>query len=395
MGVKVKQRGKNWWLFVHHKGRRVAKSIGTKAAAEKARILLEAQLALGDLSGLERPKPERTVPTFAEVARAWPEWYQSLYPTRASTAQGRASFTKTHLVPWFGPRLITDVTRTEVQNFIAAKRAASLKDSAIKVGLSTLNLILAYAVEMGHIAANPMRGGARLWKPQASEQPDPFTRSELSALLLAADVINPRWGLMLAVWGATGMRSGELRGLDGEDLVDGVLVVRRTYTKRVTGPPKTDRGMRSVPVPSALLAQVTEAAPVDPGAPLFPGLVRTGRMEEAELYRLWNRTVKTAGVRYRPVETMRHTAISIRLSDGEPLLRVAQESGHSAGVMLKSYAKWLDPSATIRNPRATAAGQLPRMTELENFRSKLNVPLGIEAQGFCVVRDRQGPAGAR
>ena len=53
--------------------------------------------------------------------------------------------------------------------------------------------------------------------------------------------------------------------------------------------------------------------------------------------------------------------------------------------MLKSYAKWLDPSATVRNPRATAAGQLPEMTELENFRSKFNVPLGVEAQGFCVL----------
>ena len=43
-------------------------------------------------------------------------------------------------------------------------------------------------------------------------------------------------------------------------------------------------------------------------------------------------------------------------------------------------------------------GQIVELTAavaLENFRSKLNVPLGIEAQGFCVVRDRQGPAGAR
>lgn len=190
MGVKVKQRRKTWWLFVNHKGERVAKSIGTKAAAEKARIMLEAQLALGDMSRLERPKPERTIPTFAEVTQAWPEWYQSLHPTRASTARGRKSFIKIHLVLWFGARLITDVTRTEIQIFIAAKRASGLKDSAIKVGLSTLNLILAYAVELGHIPGNPMRGGARLWKPQATELADPFTRSELSALLLAADVVD-------------------------------------------------------------------------------------------------------------------------------------------------------------------------------------------------------------
>lgn len=194
---------------------------------------------------------------------------------------------------------------------------------------------------------------------------------------------------MLVTWAATGMRSGELRGLAAGDILDGALMVRRTYSKGEVGPPKTDRGMRSVPVPPTLLAQVTATAPTDPVAPLFPSLVRAGRrMQEAELNRLWNRTVKAAGVRYRPVETMRHTAISIRLSDGEPLLRVAQESGHSAAVMLKSYAKWLDPSATGRNPRATSVVYAPEMTTGLNSRSKMNVPLGIEAQGFCVVPAR-------
>jgi alkylhydroperoxidase family enzyme len=34
-------------------------------------------------------------------------------------------------------------------------------------------------------------------------------------------------------------------------------------------------------------------------------------------------------------------------------------------------------------------GQLVELTAavaLENFRSKFNVPLGVEAQGFCVIR---------
>jgi alkylhydroperoxidase family enzyme len=37
-------------------------------------------------------------------------------------------------------------------------------------------------------------------------------------------------------------------------------------------------------------------------------------------------------------------------------------------------------------------GQIVELTAavaLENFRSKLNVPLGIEAQGFCVIPERQ------
>ena len=36
--------------------------------------------------------------------------------------------------------------------------------------------------------------------------------------------------------------------------------------------------------------------------------------------------------------------------------------------------------------------ELSAAVALENFRSKLNVPLGIEAQGFCVIPPRQGAA---
>ena len=35
--------------------------------------------------------------------------------------------------------------------------------------------------------------------------------------------------------------------------------------------------------------------------------------------------------------------------------------------------------------------ELTAAVALENFRSKLNVPLGIEAQGFCVIPDPPRP----
>lgn len=38
---------------------------------------------------------------------------------------------------------------------------------------------------------------------------------------------------------------------------------------------------------------------------------------------------------------MRHTAVSWNLMIGGNLLRVAEQHGHSAAVMLRVYAKWL------------------------------------------------------
>ncbi|HTY78397.1 MAG TPA: hypothetical protein VMI34_11315 [Candidatus Bathyarchaeia archaeon] len=39
--------------------------------------------------------------------------------------------------------------------------------------------------------------------------------------------------------------------------------------------------------------------------------------------------------------------------------------------------------------------ELTAAVALENFRSKFNVPLGVESQGFCIVKAGPGPAGKR
>jgi len=42
MGVKVRERKPGeWWLFIGHKGKRKAKKIGSKEAAENAKTALE------------------------------------------------------------------------------------------------------------------------------------------------------------------------------------------------------------------------------------------------------------------------------------------------------------------------------------------------------------------
>ncbi len=50
-----------------------------------------------------------------------------------------------------------------------------------------------------------------------SEEPDPFTQLELGALVTAAEAITPAWGLLVRSWAQSGMRSGELRGLQWQD----------------------------------------------------------------------------------------------------------------------------------------------------------------------------------
>jgi hypothetical protein len=48
MGIRVRKKGGKWFVFVTYYGRRKAKCVGSKAAAEEVKRILEAKLALGD-----------------------------------------------------------------------------------------------------------------------------------------------------------------------------------------------------------------------------------------------------------------------------------------------------------------------------------------------------------
>jgi hypothetical protein len=67
MGVKIRKRGKKWYVYIDYRGRRKSKSVGTsRKLAEQVKRLLEAKLALGDTSVFGDDKA--MVPTFAAYA---------------------------------------------------------------------------------------------------------------------------------------------------------------------------------------------------------------------------------------------------------------------------------------------------------------------------------------
>ena len=397
MAVKVKHHRGAYWIFVDHQGQRKARRVGAgragKQAAELAAAKIAARLAEGGPLVVETPT---AAPSFEQAARDWLARYQALFAVRPATLTKRTLFLERHVIPFFASRRANEITVEGVEDFIAAKRAVggalrgkALSDATLKVNLPTLRLLLDHFVRRRWLAANPLRGET-LWRPTPkSEQPDPFTQSELAALVMAAEAIAPAWGLMLRAWAQSGMRSGELRGLQHQDLdpQTGRVSIQRTRTLRATGPTKTARSVRqaalthptceatpawqpgATPESVSVLTRLGQFAALDPTAPLFDSLTLPGRpMEEGELHTLWRRTLARAKVRPRPPETLRHSCISSLLSRGAPLLYVAQQSGHSATVMLASYARWQEqgakvatqPSATPAQPAATPTPLTPR-----------------------------------
>jgi len=376
MGVKVRERDGAWWLFINHKGQRKARRVGKgKQAAELAATKIAARLAEGGPLVLEQEKPPHVVATFAQVAEEWLHKYPALHAIRPATLDNYRSFTTQHLIPFFGHVAITAITPTTIEDFIEAKRGPGgsirrpgkpLSDASLRTGLLALRLILQRAVRTKRIPANPMHEVEWRGMPRI-ESVDTFSGAELRAILGAARERDPDFATLLQVWMQSGMRAGEVCGLQWQDLdlqADTALV-RRTWSRQRLGPTKTGHE-RSVAITHPVLDETAEWRPgatelarsvigglrqlkvrplTDPEAFVF-GRGR-GPLSSMELHRKWRRCLQQARVRYRQPEQLRHTFASTMLSRNAPLLYVQGQGGwRSSSVLLRVYARWM-PQASI------------------------------------------------
>jgi integrase len=200
------------------------------------------------------------------------------------------------------------------------------------------------AVEDGLIETNPL-ADFRIRRVQKVESKiDPFTPAEVSAL--AKGELGELW----AAWAWTGLRSGEVIGLEwGDvDLAGGRLHIRRAVRVGRTKSPKTQSGHRTVALlPGARTA--LERIESREG-PVFRN-PNTGRgwHEDRALARAFRKACEAVGVRYRYPYQLRHTFASWALSAGENPAWVAKQMGHRDTLMvLRVYGRWIpqvDPTA--------------------------------------------------
>lgn len=377
MGVRVRRHKGQYYLFVNLGNRRKAHPAGTdrrvadSAAAKLRKAILRGEYRIPDAA----PRSD----TFAELARDWLARYPLTHAVKPATMENYESATRHHLLPHFGAMRLAALAPpaglVAVEDFIAAKLAPGgsvrfrdrpLAPQSLRIALVALRLILQRAVALGLVPANPVAGLTRLPR-RDTEGADPFTPAELRAILAAADALSFDFGTLLRLWVQGGLRSGEVAGLQEQD-VDvtlGTVEVRRTYSRGRLGPPKRGRPRRV-----SILHPVTEeTAEWRPGvtptsrdllarlarrkvAGLAPTAFLFGRGDRPrsnhDLERQWRRTLLAAGVRYRAPEQLRHSFASILLSRNAPPLYVAEAGGWaSAAVLFRVYARWLPSQAGV------------------------------------------------
>jgi integrase len=397
MGVRVKERKGAWWIYVCHNGKRKAKRIGEgdpgKKAAKTAAVKIQAMLALGDLSILEKPEKAAPVPTFKEAIERWK--LVDGATLKAATREDYQSTLNRHILSTFDEsRPITSITRAQIEDWWGGIRAKGLSNPRLTTIRGVFTQILARAVASGSLPSNPadvIRG--RLGKcDKAVRQAEWLTEPELNRLLDVAKEREPNFYPLLLTIASAGLRMGEIMALQvGDvDLDRCKFYLRRRLRKGEESSPKSGKP-RTLPVPPFTMAvlrawiDVVRAEAAVRGAEarwLFPN--RAGNpVDEPHIRTALKRLLPLAGIHRRITpHTLRHTYASLAIQRGVPLLTVSRQLGHASITTTANTYTHLAPDAAQeaadawesilnapkRNPGATSAPestQFPVLTSTD------------------------------
>jgi hypothetical protein len=112
VGVKVRKRNGSWYVLINYHGRRKAKKVGSREAAEKVKREIEARLALDD-TGIFESKSRGE--TFKEYAERWVSSHAKLQ-CKPSTRASYDQILNVHLFPQFGLVALRNMTRDAVKS---------------------------------------------------------------------------------------------------------------------------------------------------------------------------------------------------------------------------------------------------------------------------------------
>jgi integrase len=299
----------------------------TKRDAERWLVLKEAEIKSGDWLS-----PDAGEVAFQEYAEAWIKERPGL---RAKTLERYEGLVRLHLAPTFGNSAVSDIKDAHVRRW--RKRLLDSGTGAVTVAKAyrLLKAIMNTAVSDGLIKRNPctVKGGGAENSP---ERPV-LSISEVFAL---AEAIDRRYRALVLLATFANLRWGEAVALRRKDidLKAGTVRVERTLVE-VTGkplhfgPPKTEAGVRTLPIPAIVLPELKEhvktfAQDGDDGLIFIGG--KGALLRRANFRRNWVRALKKASLKDVRFHDLRHTGNTLAAIAGATLPELKERMGHAS-----------------------------------------------------------------
>jgi len=358
MGVRVREKIEGsgiFWVFIAHQGRRTSRKVGDRKAAREVARKIEARLTLGKGAFPEK-KAKPPAPTLQQYFKSFERSYRATL--KSTTWSSYETSMRVHILPELGSLCLDEVTRAKMKEFVAKLVEKGLARDSIRLILAVLGIIYNQAIEDKVVSENPAKRLGTFYRqaPIKHEEITPLTEEE-SLLFLQKTLENERKYYPLFLTGLhTGMRSGELAGLQWPDIDwhGKFLEVRRAINRlSEISTVKTKKGRRRVDLSDDLLEalhnlrrQMQEEA-MKKGRNEIPKWIfanyRGSFLDMNNVKRHhFKRVLRKAGIRDIRFHDLRHTFASQLLCNGANILYVSQQLGHAnPGITMKIYSHWI------------------------------------------------------
>jgi integrase len=356
MGVTVREKvtgSDEWWIFINHKGKRASKRAGSKRAAKESAVKIEKEIAL-ERFNLETPEERRPL-LFRQYAERWMKQHVAMNCKGATICSYRRAL-ELYFLPVFGERNIREITREDVKSLCFGLKEKGLSLTTVKLRITILGTVFNAAIEDGILTANPaIRPGKIIKVPTNKGQVEFLTQEEFRRFLEAGKEYTPRMFPIFLTALRTGMRLGELLGLQWGDIDwNGKFIeVQRNIWRGVVTTPKNGKSRRidmSNQLSSVLLEhrRTMAAEALAQGRPLakWAFTSKQGNYLNATLVRkaFWDVLDKSKLRRFR-FHDLRHSFASALIANGEPLAYVKDQMGHSSIQITVDVYGHLEPGA--------------------------------------------------
>ncbi|MGH9163047.1 MAG: tyrosine-type recombinase/integrase [Vicinamibacteraceae bacterium] len=292
--------------------------------------------------------PTRSRVTFRTLAR---QWEVDVLPTKykRSTQKNHRHIMEKHLISRFGDVALCDVTTQAIQTYVTHLTKAGYAPKSIDHIHDVLSAILRSAVKWGHLGANPAHG-VEMPRLKTVRPKWALTVAQATALLEHLPWRLPRTMVALAL--LTGLRRGELFALRWRDVDEQAqcLHVREAVYEGLFDDPKTEAGIRLIPLSDAALQLVQEwrtwTKRTEPDQLLF-STVSGKPIAPNNIFRTWVwPACDAAGVPRVTWLTFRRAYSSWAHDKGVPGKVVAQIMGHvNVDTTINVYTQVLDGAA--------------------------------------------------
>jgi integrase len=294
----------------------------------------------------------RKPPTVAAWLRSWMKIYKS--DVKPKTREYYQNAIDSYIVPYMGATLITNVRPVDVQ-LMVNELAETLSTSTVRGALVTLRAALDKAVHEGYILRNP--AGEVKAPAKEARKMRAMSRDDQDAFLGA---LEGRWYKNLyRVALYTGMRRGELLGLQWGDVGAESITVARAIKALNKGPevgdPKTKSGKRTIPLCTEAIAalqderarRIKKGMPVEKSSSVFEsesGTIPGGQ----NLNRSLAEICEAAGIPRYTMHELRHTYATRCAEAGIPLPYVMYLMGDADAATVRNTYQHMADSSLLR-----------------------------------------------